>query len=521
MIKGIGVKKSRVLLLAFLLCMQPAVSTCDDRSSFGGIIGDAVTGGLALALGVILSNYLINFLNQSPTVNLAKQTQDNFASVAGQEEAKEELREIVDFLKNPEKYQKLGAELPRGVLLTGDPGNGKTLLARAIAGEAGVPFFSVNGSEFVEVYVGVGPARLRELYRVALLNAPAIIFIDEIDAVGRQRSGTSDNSEYDNTLNQLLVMMDGFEKCTKTVVFIGATNFKEALDPALLRPGRFDRIVQLPLPDIKNRMKIIEHFVRAIAATEELNLHEIAQSTVGFSGAHLKNLVNEAAIIASKKNHTKVSQEDLVEARDKVMYGKALKSRVLNEKEKKICAIHESGHALVNLLIPQYSLPLYKITVIPHGDALGFTGMMFDEDHNLSSKEELIARIMMLLGGRAAEEIMIGKISTGASNDFKRASQIARQMVMYYGMSQEMGTVFYEPGQDYSQETLQRIDQQVKRIINKCYEETRLLLAKHITQLQAISSKVYEEETLYIDDIKELISINAESLEEGVVLPTI
>ncbi|OGB96984.1 hypothetical protein A3F06_01370 [candidate division TM6 bacterium RIFCSPHIGHO2_12_FULL_36_22] len=515
-------KRIKIALL-FLLCNVVATETIRASDFWRDVAKDVIVGSVICAGSMLFYQNFKSAIIQANALTLLKDSDDTFSSVAGHDEAKEELKDIVDFLKNPEKFQRLGARIPTGVLLTGSPGSGKTLLARAIAGEAGCSFFSVNGAEFVEMYSGVGPARMRELYRAARQHAPSIIFIDEIDAVGRHRSGNNDHGEYDNTLLQLLVLMDGFEKSetTKPIVFIGATNFKEALDDALLRPGRFDRIVHVPLPDIKNRLKILEYFAGFTLIDARVDLKEIAKTTAGFSGAHLKNLMNEAAIIASRKDHLQVQQVDLIEARDKVIYGRALKSCVLTEKQKRITAVHESGHALVNLLLMKYSVPLYKMTIVPHGEALGFTGMLSSEDHYVSSKEELVARIMMLLGGRAAEELTFAQLSTGASNDFKHASQLAQEMVRFYGMSTEMGTVFYDMNNRFSEETLQRIDQQVKRIIQKCYEETKLLLAKHIKDLKLLSDRLFTEETLYNEDIQALFAQERALDDESITIPSV
>ncbi|MBT4856154.1 ATP-dependent zinc metalloprotease FtsH [bacterium] len=515
-------KKLKVCFLFFFLSCIVYDAVPEHKSFFAEVAKDIIVGTAVFASVMGLLHVFKSVLVQENGLTEIKHSNDTFESVAGLDEAKEELTDIIDFLKNPEKFQFLGAHIPRGILLTGAPGNGKTLLARAIAGETGCSFYSVNGADFVELYTGVGPARMRELYKAAQQNAPSIIFIDEIDAVARHRSrDNNDHGEYDNTLLQLLVLMDGFEKNDKPVVFIGATNLQEALDSALLRPGRFDRIVHVSLPDIKNRTKILQYFADSLCMGPKVNLKEIAQTTVGFSGAHLKNLMNEAAIIASRKNRKLIAQADLIEARDKTIYGKALKSRILTEKEKKVTAVHESGHALVNLLLKKYSLPLYKITIVPHGEALGFTGMLTNEDRYSCSKEELVAQIMMLLGGRAAEEITFAQLSTGASDDFKHASRLAREMVMIHGMSAEMGTVFYDTTQyRFSEETLQKIDNQVKRIIQKCYEETRLLLAKHIRELQVLSDRLFIDETLYCEDVATLYTDDSLA-DESFYLPAV
>ncbi|HLD09254.1 MAG TPA: ATP-dependent zinc metalloprotease FtsH, partial [Methylophilaceae bacterium] len=351
--------------------------------------------------------------------------------VAGADEAKEDLHDVVDFLKNPEKYRRLGAKIPRGVLLIGAPGNGKTLLAKAVAGEANCPFFSISGSDFIEVFVGVGAARVRDLFAQARKQAPCIIFIDEIDAVGRQRgSGLGGgHDEREQTLNQMLAEMDGFQTTGAPVIVLAATNRADVLDVALLRPGRFDRRVEVPYPDLKSREKILTVHVKGVKVSSDVDLAKIARGTPGFSGADLANLINEAAIIASKKNQPDVSVDDFEEARDKILLGKENKSMMQTDEDRKVTAYHESGHALVRLLIPEDSDPLHKVTIIPRGSTLGVTHSMPEREKYTRTRDEMLAHVMAALGGRAAEEIVFHKPTTGAYSDFKAATAIVRDMV--------------------------------------------------------------------------------------------
>src|SRR5579872_3473302 len=423
---------------------------------------------------------------------LPSSIKENFNSVAGADEAKEELADVIDFLKNPKKYQRIGAKIPRGVLLVGEPGNGKTLLARAVAGEANCPFFSISGSNFIEVFVGVGAARVRDLFAQARKHAPSIIFIDEIDAVGRHRgSGMGGgNDEREQTLNQLLAEMDGFETSPTPVIVIAATNRVDVLDKALLRPGRFDRRVNVPYPDLKSRESILAVHTKNIQAEESLDLKKIAQGTPGFSGADLANLVNEATIIASKENKDNVTIHDFDAARDKVMLGKESKTIMLTPDDKKLIAYHEAGHALVRLLLPETSDPLHKVTIIPRGAALGVTHYLPEREKYITSKEEMEASVKSALGGRVAEEIVFNKLTTGAYSDFQAANRIVRNMVTKYGMSPEIGQIIY--GQQYgdysySEKTAQKIDAEVERLTALYHQQTRQLLENNKDKLDTLA----------------------------------
>ncbi len=437
---------------------------------------------------------------------------EKFSSVAGADEAKEELKDIIDFLKNPEKYGRLGAKIPRGVLLMGAPGNGKTLLARAVAGEANCPFFSINGSDFIEVFVGVGAARVRDLFAQARKQAPCIVFIDEIDAVGRHRgSGLGGgHDEREQTLNQMLAEMDGFQTNNSSVIVIAATNRSDVLDHALLRPGRFDRRITVPFPDLRSREKILEVHAKNVKMDPAVDLHKIARGTPGFSGADLANLINEAAIIASKEDQTMVTVADFEEARDKIMLGKELKSIVLTDEDRKITAYHESGHALIRLLLPEDSDPLHKVTIIPRGKALGITHSMPEREKYTLTREEIVANVMSALGGRAAEELVFNKATTGAYSDFKSATAIVRDMVCNYGMADKLGQVVYAQGQGdyvYSQKMAERIDEQVQKIMDDSYAETMKLLTDSRDKLKLLAETLFEKETLYADEIYELLGI--------------
>ena len=443
---------------------------------------------------------------------LPSSIKENFNSVAGADEAKEELADVIDFLKNPKKYQRLGAKITRGVLLIGEPGNGKTLLARAVAGEANCPFFSISGSNFIEVFVGVGAARVRDLFAQARKHAPSIIFIDEIDAVGRHRgSGMGGgNDEREQTLNQLLAEMDGFETSPTPVIVIAATNRVDVLDKALLRPGRFDRRVNVPYPDLKSRESILAVHTKNIQAEESLDLKKIAQGTPGFSGADLANLVNEATIIASKENKDNVTIQDFDAARDKVMLGKESKTIMLTPDDKKLIAYHEAGHALVRLLLPETSDPLHKVTIIPRGAALGVTHYLPEREKYITTKEEMEASIMSALGGRVAEEIVFNKLTTGAYSDFQTANRITRNMVCHYGMSPEMGTIIYsqQHGEfEYSQKTAEKIDAEVQRLTQLYHDQTRTLLESNRDKLDALANALIEKETMHADEIYTLLDI--------------
>jgi cell division protease FtsH len=440
-----------------------------------------------------------------------------FADVAGVDEAKEELAEIVDFLKFPKKYQSLGARIPKGVLLLGPPGTGKTLLARAIAGEAGVPFLSISGSDFVEMFVGVGASRVRDLFDQAKKSAPCIVFIDEIDAVGRQRGAGlgGGHDEREQTLNQLLVEMDGFDQNTG-VILIAATNRADVLDPALLRPGRFDRQVVVDRADFKGREKILEVHARNKPLGKEVSLTTLAKRTPGFSGADLENLLNEAALLAARRNKNSIEMLECDEAIDRVMVGPERKSLVMSPREKETTAYHESGHALLGALLDK-SDPIHKVTIIPRGMALGMTWSLPDDDRHSRTREELIAQITMALGGRLAEEIKFGDVTTGASNDFEKATELARRMVTQYGMS-ELGPIQYGRGahqvflgrdfgdeRSYSEEIASKIDGQVRTIIESSYVNGRQMLETNWGKVERMVASLLEYETVDAEEVRAII----------------
>ncbi|GAB6182746.1 ATP-dependent zinc metalloprotease FtsH [Thermodesulfovibrio hydrogeniphilus] len=442
-----------------------------------------------------------------------------FSDVAGIDEVKEEVKEVVDFLTNPQKYIKLGAKIPKGILLVGPPGTGKTLLAKAIAGEAGVPFFSISGSDFVEMFVGVGASRVRDLFDQAKKNAPCIVFIDEIDAVGRQRGAGlgGGHDEREQTLNQLLVEMDGFES-NEGIIVLAATNRPDVLDPALLRPGRFDRQIVVPLPDVKGRLEILKVHTKKIPLSPDVDLEKIARGTPGFSGADLANLVNESALIAARQNKEFVSMSDFEAAKDKVLMGIERKSMVLSEEERRITAYHEAGHALVAKLTP-HTDPIHKVSIIPRGRALGVTQQLPLDDRYTYSKEYLYGTIKVLLGGRAAEEIALGTMTTGAGNDLERATELSRKMVTDWGMSERMGPLTFGKREehvflgreiakhrDYSDKTAEEIDEETKRIVTEAYDETKKLLEENRELLDAIANALLERETLEADEIEKIVS---------------
>ncbi len=443
-----------------------------------------------------------------------------FDDVAGVDEAKQELQEVVDFLKDPGKFQKLGGKIPKGVLLVGPPGTGKTLVARAVAGEANVPFFTISGSDFVEMFVGVGASRVRDMFEQGKKHAPCIIFIDEIDAVGRHRGAGlgGGNDEREQTLNQLLVEMDGFE-ANEGVILIAATNRPDVLDPALLRPGRFDRQVVVPNPDILGREKILKVHMRKVPLANDVEPRTIARGTPGFSGADLANLVNEAALLAARSNKTAVSMHELEMAKDKVMMGAERRSMAMTDDEKKLTAYHEGGHALVGLHMPQ-SDPLHKVTIIPRGRALGVTMNLPERDKYGLTLTELTSKLAMMFGGRVAEELIFGKenVTTGASSDIQQATGLARRMVMEFGMSDKLGRVRYNPneqevflGHSVSQQTnmsdvtAQLIDSEVRRLIEEAETHARNILTTHMEDLHKITNALLEYETLSGDEIRALL----------------
>jgi cell division protease FtsH len=441
-----------------------------------------------------------------------------FADVAGCDEAKEEVAELVEFLRDPSKFQKLGGRIPRGVLMVGNPGTGKTLLAKAIAGEAKVPFFSISGSDFVEMFVGVGAARVRDMFEQAKKNAPCIVFIDEIDAVGRQRGAGlgGGNDEREQTLNQLLVEMDGFEG-NSGVIVIAATNRPDVLDPALMRPGRFDRQVVVPLPDIRGREQILLVHMRKVPLATDVKAEVIARGTPGFSGADLANLVNEAALFAARKSKRLVDMEDFEMAKDKIMMGAERKSMVMSEEEKRNTAFHESGHTVVAKLLPK-SDPVHKVTIIPRGRALGVTMQLPEADRYSFDRDYLLQRIAVLFGGRIAEEIFMHQMTTGAGNDFERATQMARDMVTRYGMSDTLGPMVYAENEgevflgrsiatqkNVSEATMQKVDLEIRRIIDEQYGLARKLIEENRDKVEALAKALLEWETLDSEQIEDIM----------------
>ncbi len=452
-----------------------------------------------------------------------------FDDVAGIPEAKEELIEIIHFLKDPSKYEKLGGKIPKGVLLQGPPGTGKTLLAKAIAGEAGVRFFNISGSDFVEMFVGVGASRVRELFAKAKKNAPCIIFIDEIDAVGRHR-GAADaggQEEKDQTLNALLVEMDGFQS-GETVIVVGATNRPDVLDPALLRPGRFDRQINIMPPDVTGRAKILEVHARTIPLDSDVKMDDVARSTPGFTGADLANLMNEAALLAARKDKDIVQLEDIEQSRDRILMGAERKGMVLSESERRAIAYHESGHTILAWMLPDTD-PLHKVTIIPHGRAMGVTQQVPIQDHHSYSREYLLNRVKILLGGRTAEELVFNQYTTGASNDLQQATEIATRMVCEWGMSDVLGPRAYvsESGgflgdeavrKSISEETAKNIDREVNMIIEQCYQEAVIILEGKIDYLHKLAEVLLREETVDAQDVEIIIECKRVGKAEPLVL---
>ncbi len=498
-----------LLIVAFAIIMVVIM-----RRSLSGIDG----GGKAMSFGKARV--------KQPTDEKRKTT---FADVAGADEEKEELREIVDFLKAPKKFEELGARIPKGVLLVGPPGTGKTLLARAVAGEAGVPFFSISGSDFVEMYVGVGASRVRDLFDQAKKNSPCIIFIDEIDAVGRQRGAGlgGGHDEREQTLNQLLVEMDGFG-ANEGVIMIAATNRPDILDPALMRPGRFDRQIVVNYPDLKGREAILKVHARGKPIAPDVELATIAKSTAGFTGADLENLLNEAALLAARKSLHSITMEEIEEATIKVVMGTEKRSHVITDKDKKLTAYHEAGHAVVTYYCPTQD-PVHQISVIPRGMAGGYTMSLPAEDRSYHSKSEMLEKIQVLLGGRVAEALVLEDISTGASNDIERASDLARKMVTKYGMSSKLGPIMFGESEsegvflgrdfgharNYSEEVASEIDREIRDIITNGYNETARKLTEHMDKLHKVAQFLFENEKVDAEQFIELMQDENNPSEEN------
>ena len=443
----------------------------------------------------------------------------HFSDVAGADEAKQELEEVVEFLKHPKKYNELGAKIPKGVLLFGPPGTGKTLLAKAVAGEAGVPFFSISGSDFVEMFVGVGASRVRDLFDQAKKHAPCIVFIDEIDAVGRQRGAGlgGGHDEREQTLNQMLVEMDGFA-ANEGIIIIAATNRPDILDPALLRPGRFDRQIVVDRPDVKGRLAILKVHIKGKPVDKNVDLEVLARRTPGFTGADLSNLVNEAALLAARRNKKSIFMSELEDSIERVMAGPERKSKVMSDKEKRLTAYHEGGHTLVGMLLPNAD-PVHKVTIIPRGRAGGYTLMLPKEDRSYATRGELLDKLKTLLAGRVAEEVVLKEISTGAQNDIQRATQMARSMIMEYGLSTHLGPIAFGDSSDhqvflgrdlnnqrnYSEEVASDIDREVRKLITTAYEECRILLSDNIDKLHDIAAALMDKETLDAEELEEIV----------------
>ncbi len=463
-------------------------------------------------------NKVMNFGKSRARLQEGDKKKVTFQDVAGADEERAELSEVVDFLKDPRKYIEIGARIPKGILLVGPPGTGKTLLARAVAGEAGVPFFSISGSDFVEMFVGVGASRVRDMFENAKKNSPCIVFIDEIDAVGRQRGAGlgGGHDEREQTLNQLLVEMDGFD-VNEGIIIVAATNRPDILDPALLRPGRFDREITVGLPDVNGREEILKVHTRNKPLAEEVDLKILARGTPGFTGADLENVVNEAALLTARVSEKLISMKSMEEAIERVVAGTQKKSRVISAFEKKIVAYHEAGHALVGYLLP-HTDPVHKVSIIPRGRAGGYTLMFPEEDRYYMTKTELLDRVSTLLGGRVAEKLVLNDISTGAQNDLERATSIVRQMIMEYGMSDTLGPITLGKkhdqvflgrdlarDRDYSEEIAKSIDQEIRKTIDNCYQQAQDILEKERDKLERIAQALLEKETLDANEIKALV----------------
>lgn len=464
-------------------------------------------------------NRVMSFGKSRAKLHGEDKTKVTFGDVAGADEAKQELEEVVEFLKHPKKFNDLGARIPKGVLLFGPPGTGKTLLARAVAGEAGVPFFSISGSDFVEMFVGVGASRVRDLFEQAKKNAPCIVFIDEIDAVGRQRGAGlgGGHDEREQTLNQLLVEMDGFG-VNEGIIIIAATNRPDILDPALLRPGRFDRQIVVDRPDVRGRLEILKVHTRGKPVAKEVDLDVLARRTPGFTGADLSNLVNEAALLAARRNKRRIEMPELEEAVERVVAGPERKSKVISDKEKKLTAYHEAGHALIGMLLT-HTDPVHKVSIIPRGRAGGYTLMLPKEDRYYATRTELLEQLKTLLGGRVAEAVILGEISTGAQNDLERATDLVRKMITEYGMSEVLGPITFGRRQEqvflgrdiardrnYSEEVAYSIDKEVRRLIEEAYAKTEELLKTNIDKLHSIANALLERETLEGDELAQLLN---------------
>lgn len=465
-------------------------------------------------------NRVMSFGKSRAKLHSEEKIKVTFADVAGADEAKQELEEVVEFLKHPKKFNDLGARIPKGVLLFGPPGTGKTLLARAVAGEAGVPFFSISGSDFVEMFVGVGASRVRDLFEQAKKNAPCIVFIDEIDAVGRQRGAGlgGGHDEREQTLNQLLVEMDGFG-VNEGIIIIAATNRPDILDPALLRPGRFDRQVTVDRPDIKGRGEILKVHTKGKPLTKEVDLEVLARRTPGFTGADLSNLVNEAALLAARRNKKRIEMPELEEAIERVIAGPERKSKVISDKERKLTAYHEAGHALVGMLVHSNDVAVHKVSIIPRGRAGGYTLMLPKEDRYYATRTELLHQLKHLLGGRVAEALVLDEISTGAQNDLERATELVRKMICEYGMSETLGPITFGRRQDqvflgrdiardrnYSEEVAYTIDREVRSIIEDAYAKTEELLKTNLDKLHLIAQALLERETLEAHELEQLLN---------------